>query len=173
MNPVKTAMDRLLGGVIALLLAGMVINVVWQVFTRFVMRSPSSYTEELARYSMIWVGLLGAAYCSGRRSHLALDLVPMLLKGTARRVLDVVIQLAVLAFALAVLVGGGGRLVWITFKLGQVSAALQVKLGYVYLALPVSGAFIALYALFALVETLRSPATPPLAGAAVEKGGAE
>ena len=173
MNLVKTAMDRLLGGVIALLLAGMVINVVWQVFTRFVLRTPSSYTEELARYTMIWVGLLGAAYCSGRRSHLALDLLPMLLKGGARRMLDVIIQLSVLAFAVAVLVGGGGRLVWITLKLGQVSAALQIKLGYVYLALQVSGAFIALYALFALVETLRSPSTPPLAGEPAEKGGAE
>ena len=173
MNRVKATMDRLLGGVIALLLAGMVINVVWQVFTRFILRTPSSYTEELARYTMIWVGLLGAAYCSGRRSHLALDLLPMLLKGGARRGLDVLIQLAMFAFALTVLVGGGGRLVWITFKLGQVSAALQVKLGYVYLALPMSGAFIALYALFALVETLRSPSTPPLAGAPAETGGAE
>jgi TRAP-type C4-dicarboxylate transport system permease small subunit len=52
----------------------MVLNVAWQVLTRFVLQNPSSYTEELARYLLIWLGLLGAGYCVGQRSHLAIDI---------------------------------------------------------------------------------------------------
>jgi TRAP-type C4-dicarboxylate transport system permease small subunit len=160
MKTVRLGLNRLLEGAIALLLAGMVINVVWQVFTRFVLRTPSSFTEELARYSMIWLGLLGAAYCAGKRSHLALDLLPQRLQGASRRRLELLIQGYLLGFALAVMVGGGGRLVWIILQLGQTSAALQVKLGYVYLAVPVSGALIAAYALMDLVTAWRDePAT--------------
>jgi TRAP-type C4-dicarboxylate transport system permease small subunit len=155
MKSVRLGLNRLLGGAIALLLAGMVVNVVWQVFTRFVLRTPSSYTEELARYAMIWLGLLGAAYCAGKRSHLALDLLQQRLHGASRRALDLLIHGCLLGFALAVMVGGGGRLVWIILQLGQTSAALQVKLGYVYLAVPVSGLLIAAYALMDLATAWR------------------
>lgn len=159
MNRFRIVLDGLLRHVIALLMAGMVINVVWQVFTRFALESPSSFTDELARYSMIWLGLLGAAYCSGQKSHLALDLLPMKLQGNRRRWLEIFIQASILGFALAVLVGGGGRLVWISLQLGQTSAALEVKLGYVYLALPITGVLIAYYAILDLVAAIRGTFT--------------
>lgn len=155
MNKLRTGIDWLLGWVICLLMAVMVINVLWQVFTRFVLRNPSSFTEEAARYMMIWVGLLGSAYAVGRKSHLALDLITAHLKGARKRASEIFIELAVLIFALTVMVGGGGRLVWIQLSLGQQSAAMQVKLGYVYLAVPIAGAFIVFYCLHALLLTLR------------------
>ena len=105
MNAIHGWLDRLLKAAISVLLAAMVINVVWQVFTRFVLKSPSSVTEEMARYSMIWLGLLGAAYSSGRKSHLALDLLTLKLQGPRRRLLELFIQGCLLAFALVVMVG--------------------------------------------------------------------
>lgn len=155
MKALRHAIDHLLGGAICVLMAAMVINVLWQVFTRFVLRHPSSFTEEAARYLMIWVGLLGSAYAAGRKSHLALDLITAHLHGARKRGSELFIHVAVLVFALAVMVGGGGRLVWLQLALGQQSAALQVKLGYVYLAVPLAGLFIAFYSVVFLVETLR------------------
>ncbi|MCF7761921.1 MAG: TRAP transporter small permease subunit, partial [Cephaloticoccus sp.] len=78
-----------------------------------------------------------------------------------RRLLEIVIEVIVLVFAVAILVVGGGRVVWITLQLGQTSAALEIKLGYVYLAVPISGLIIAFYGLMALIDTLRGkvPAT--------------
>jgi TRAP-type C4-dicarboxylate transport system permease small subunit len=151
----RTLIDRLLGSVICLLMAAMVLNVLWQVFTRFVLKNPSSFTEEAARYMMIWVGLLGSAYATGQKAHLALDLVTAKLNGARKRNSELFIHGVMLLFALAVLVGGGGRLVWIQLSLGQQSAALQLKLGYVYLAVPLAGAFIAFYSVGALLDTLR------------------
>lgn len=155
MKSLRTLIDRLLGSVICVLMAAMVINVLWQVFTRFVLKNPSSFTEEAARYMMIWVGLLGSAYATGQKAHLALDLVTGKLSGARKRNSELFIQAVMLLFALAVLVGGGGRLVWIQLSLGQQSAALQLKLGYVYLAVPLAGAFIAFYSISALLDTLR------------------
>lgn len=139
--------DRILGGALALLLGVMLINVVWQVFGRLVLGTPSSWTEELARFAMIWLALLGASYGVGRRTHLALDLLPMALDDSQQRVLQKIIALVVLLFALVVFVGGGGRLVWVSLQLGQVSAALHWKLGYVYLVLPVTGVLMVFYSI--------------------------
>lgn len=167
MNALRDVIDRVLGWVICLLMAAMVLNVLWQVFTRFVLRNPSSFTEEAARYLMIWVGLLGAAYAAGKKSHLALDLITARLHGARKRGSEIFIHATVLLFALAVLVGGGGRLVWIQLSLGQQSAALQLKLGYVYLAVPLAGVFIAFYSIAALLDALRREpiaATEPSSG---------
>lgn len=155
MKALRHGMDRLLGTAICVLMSAMVLNVLWQVFTRFVLRNPSSFTEEAARYLMIWVGLLGSAYATGRKSHLALDLITGRLQGARKRISEIIIQACVLLFAAGVMVGGGARLVWIQLSLGQQSAALQLKLGYVYLAVPLAGAFIVIYSLYALADALR------------------
>lgn len=155
MRTVRNALDRVLGTGLAVLMAAMVVNVLWQVCTRFVLRTPSSFTEEVARYLMIWVGLLGAAYATGRKGHLALDLLTSRLRGGARRTSEFFIHAVVLAFAGLVMVGGGGRLVWVQLTLGQKSAALQLNVGLVYLAVPLAGTAIVVYSLGALLDLRR------------------
>ncbi|MCY4674256.1 MAG: TRAP transporter small permease [Bacteroidetes bacterium] len=148
-------LDRSLAVLVATLMATLVLDVLWQVFTRFILLDPSSWTEELARYLMIWVGLIGAAYAAGRRMHLSVDLLPSALTGNRARVLRIFIESLVLVFALAALFAGGVRLVWVMLKLGQTSASLQLPLGYVYLAVPLSGLLIAWYAILDLTGEIR------------------
>jgi TRAP-type C4-dicarboxylate transport system permease small subunit len=136
--------DRALGWVLAALMGVAVVNVLWQVFTRFVLADPSSFTDELARYLLIWIGLLGASYAAGRQMHLAIDLLPTKLTG-------LLIEACIFLFALSVLVIGGIHLVVLTLMLGQTSAALHVPLGYVYLALPLSGLLMMFYSVGAVV----------------------
>lgn len=155
LRKLRVMVDRGLGGILVVLMAAMVLNVLWQVFTRFVLRDPSSYTEEIARYLLVWVGLLGASYAAGKRLHLAIDLLPTRLEGSAKRVLALFIESCAFLFALFVLVVGGSRLVRLTLILGQHSAALQVPLGYVYLALPLAGLLIMFYSALSAVEEIR------------------
>ena len=157
MKAVRGTLDRILGTGLAVLMAAMVLNVLWQVCTRFVLRTPSSFTEEIARYLMIWVGMFGAAYATGRKAHLALDLLTGRLQGRARRTSECFIHTVVLSFAALVMVGGGGRLVWVQLSLGQKSAALQLNVGLIYLAVPLAGAAIVLYSLGALLDLRRDP----------------
>lgn len=154
----KGAVDRALAWACVALMGASVVNVVWQVVSRFVLGSPSGFTDELARFLLIWLGLLGAAYAVGQRMHLAIDLLPRALDGRprARAALGVVLQGAILAFALAAMVYGGGNLVRLTTLLEQRSAALGVSLGAVYSVLPLAGAAMAFYAGLALAGHARA-----------------
>jgi len=142
---IRSAVDWFLEWLVIATMSVMVLNVLWQVFTRFILRQPSSFTEELARYLLIWLGLLGASYVTGKKLHLAIDLLPSRLKGKDRLVLNFFIHSLIFLFALFVMVIGGWRLVNLSFALQQVSAALQIRIGYVYLAVPLSGLFMMFY----------------------------
>ena len=145
LQSIKTSVDKVLEWTLIVLMAVNVLNVLWQVFTRFVLKNPSSFTEELARYLLIWIGLLGASYVAGRKMHLAIDIVVIRLSGRARRLSGYLIEVSIFVFALLVMVFGGVRLVIITLTLNQISAVLRIKLGYVYLVLPLSGLLIMFY----------------------------
>ena len=143
----RQKIDRFLGATVALLMGVMVINVLWQVASRYLLGSPSVFTDELANYLLIWVGLLGAAYASGKKMHLAIDLLPNKLEGARKRHLSLLITGFVILFAVTVMVIGGARLVYLTLLLEQLSPSLQIPLGYIYLVIPVSGLFIIYYSI--------------------------
>lgn len=143
----RQKIDRFLGATVALLMGLMVINVLWQVASRYLLGSPSVFTDELANYLLIWVGLLGAAYATGKKMHLAIDLLPNKLEGSKKRQLNLVITFFVIVFALTVMIIGGARLVYLTLLLEQLSPSLQIPLGYIYLVIPVSGLFIIYYSI--------------------------
>ena len=141
----RQKIDKVLGVVLVVIMTVMVINVLWQVFTRFILEDPSSFTDELARYLMIWVGVLGAAYISGRRMHVAIDLLPTRLKKEGQVRLKRIANSIIILFCFFALVIGGLRLVYITFILEQYSPALQIPLALVYLVIPISGILIIFY----------------------------
>ena len=157
---IRELVDRWLSYALILLMGVSVLNVLWQVFTRFILQNPSSYTEELARFLLIWIGLLGASYASGKGMHLAIDYFAHKFQPGVQKALGLIIQGLIFLFAFSVMVIGGLRLVYITLVLEQTSAALQVKLGYVYLVLPLSGIIIIFYAIAAFIELLQQDREP-------------
>lgn len=156
MTAARRALDRVLAVTLIVLMGGAVLNVWWQVFTRWVLQDPSSYTEELARYLLVWIGTLGAAYGVGRKIHLAIDLVPTALKGRSRYRLEILIQILISLFAFAVMVVGGTRLVALTFQFEQYSAAMGVPLGVVYAVIPLSGIIVMFYSALDVVTQVRA-----------------
>lgn len=141
----RQLIDKLLFWLLVALMSLMTLNVLWQVASRYLMTTPSSFTDELARYLLIWVGLLGASYVTGKKLHLAIDILPSKLTGKKERNLNIVINILVAVFALLVMVWGGIKLVYITLTLEQTSATLNIPLGYVYSVLPLSGILIFYY----------------------------
>ena len=133
------------------LMAFLVVDVLWQVLSRYILVSPSSVTDELAGYLLIWVGLLGAAYVSGKNEHLAIDLLLQHIRPSRRKLLRLFIFLIVF-----VLIVGGTWLVYTRFHLGVTSASLEINLGYVYLALPLGGLLTAYYAIDNTIALFRS-----------------
>lgn len=148
----KAGLTRLLEWVVIAAVAALVLDVLWGVASRYLLRSPSRWTEEAATMLLIWVSLLGAAVAFGRREHLGMDALVQRLDPAARRWMAAVAQLLCVIFAAAVMVAGGYVLVDETLAAGQLSPALGIKTGYVYLAVPLSGMFIVLFGLEQLVE---------------------
>ncbi len=155
----KATIDKYLGGFLVLLMAVMTVDVLWGVFTRYVMGSQASWSEELARYLMIWIGILGAAYASGQRLHLAIDLLKPKLTPAKAKSVNFFIAGCVIFFAVTVMLIGGGRLMFITQKLGQVSPALNIPKFWIYLVIPLSGIFILIYQ-FMLLRDLMADKSP-------------
>ncbi|NMM49690.1 TRAP transporter small permease [Marinigracilibium pacificum] len=148
----KNKVDKLLSGFLIGMLAVMLLAVLWQVFSRYILNSPSSVTEELSRYCLIWIGVLGAAYAAGQKMHLAITLFPDSLEKPNRDKLQVVINLLIIVFSITVFVIGGTRLVYITSILGQNSPALGIPLAWVYMVLPLSGLLVIYYKLIEILE---------------------
>lgn len=141
----KRILDKILGSFLVALMVLMVLAVLWQVFSRYVMNSPSSVTEELSRYLFIWIGILGAAYAAGQQTHISIDILHPKLNDMNRMRLRIFINILIIFFSLSVLVIGGANLVYVNYDLGQYSAALNIPVSFVYLVAPISGILVIFY----------------------------
>ena len=148
-------LDRVLETALTLAMAAMTLTVIWQVFTRFVIRDPSSWTEELAIFLLIWIGLLGSAVALKRKAHLGIDVLVNLFPPYYRLLTAIFVYSCVIIFSISVLVYGGSKMVTVILINNQVSPALGIRMGYVYMALPISGLFITLYGIEFIIQELR------------------
>lgn len=144
--------NKILEIMLVVIMSVLVLDVLWQVFSRYVLASPSSFTDELAGYLLIWISLLGAAYVTGRKEHLAIDILLQRARPERQHKLRLIIEFIILAFALTVMIIGGIWLMYTRFVLEVKSAALQLPLGYVYIVVPLSGLIIAYYSIYHLVQ---------------------
>ena len=148
MEKLYQGLNKLIETLLVLIFALLVIDVVWQVVSRYVVGQSSSFTEEFARFSLIWLTVLGAAYINGQKEgHLSMDFLLSKLPEHKRHGRQKVIQVIMAIFALIIMVIGGGNLVYTTLSLGQVSSALNVPLGYVYAIVPICGVIIIFFSL--------------------------
>lgn len=152
---IRNKIDKGLEWTLVIFMSVLVIDVLWQVASRYIMNNPSSFTDELAGYLLIWVGLLGAAYVAGRREHLAIDILLQRSSAQRRYTLELIISSLVILFAVFVLIAGGSWLAYTRFYLSVKSAALGLPLGFVYLVLPVSGILIAYFDIDNMITTYR------------------
>jgi len=152
---IRKKIDKGLEWTLVFIMSVLVIDVLWQVASRYVMKSPSSFTDELAGYLLIWVGLLGAAYVAGRREHLAIDILLQRSTPQRRYKLELIISVMIILFAVSVLIVGGSWLAYTRFYLSVKSAALGLPLGVVYLVLPISGILITYFDIDNMVRLIR------------------
>lgn len=155
MNRLMRSVDSILKWLVIIFMGANVLNVLWQVFTRFVLDNPSTFTEELARYLLIWVSFLGAAYAYRKRIHLAVEVVTQKLTGNAYYYTQIFIQACIFLFSLLVLVVGGWDLTAMSFEESQMSPALQINIGYIYAVIPISGILFLYYSIIFIREYMK------------------
>ncbi len=156
MKQLKNGMDKVLSVICAILFSFMSLLAVYQVVTRYVFNSPSSYSEELLTYSFAWMAMLAATLVFGERDHMRLAFFADKLKGRNATVLALVTEVIILAFTVLVLLYGGIAITRLTMT--QVTASLAIPMGYVYSIMPVCGVLITIYCIiniWGLAEALK------------------
>jgi TRAP-type C4-dicarboxylate transport system permease small subunit len=143
-NKVNKILELTLVSIFALL----VLDVLFQVFSRYIIGESFTWTEEFARFSLIWMTILGAAYLNAKREHLSMDFLYEKFSVANKRKASILIEVFVLLFALIVMVIGGGNLVYTTLHLEQLSGTLRIPLGYVYAIMPFSGLLIMCFSIY-------------------------
>lgn len=133
--------------------AVMSLMIILQVIFRYILGASLSFSEELARFLFIWSTLLGSAMCLKRRSHVSVELLIMYAPRPVKKYMGLVANLIGMIFYI-ILIIYGFKVVGVT--MGQTSAALGIKMGLVYLSIPLSGVFMLLNGIYNTIEDLQS-----------------
>lgn len=129
------------------MLAGMLICLFLQVFFRYVLNSPLIWTEESARYLYVWVTFITAGYCVHEHLHVEMTIFSNLIKGKARKVYQIVLNLISAGFY-AYIIPSGIQFFVMQSKIEMIT--MPFKMGAVWLAVPLG------CAMFVIAEIVES-----------------
>lgn len=125
------------------IMALLTVLVTYQVVTRYVFNSPSAVSEVLSRYMFVWLVLIGSAYVFGLREHMAITYVRDKFSPRIGIIVDIVTEWGIAIFAFIVMWQGGYKAS--VRQMWQLDSALEIPMGVIYAALPISGALILIY----------------------------
>jgi TRAP-type C4-dicarboxylate transport system permease small subunit len=152
MKFISDLIDRLSRVLLVVILSAMALAVFAQVIFRYVIPLPLFWTEEFARYCLVWSSFLGAGVALKRSQHIAVTFfVERFLTEGKRMVAALLAELLVLVL-LAVVLLGGVHLVGLTRH--QLSPALQIPMAIPYLAVPIGAGIMIIHVLTAGYERL-------------------
>ena len=150
MKQLRKVLDSILNVLAGASFIAMVALTCWQVFTRYVLQNPSSWSEELVSYLFAWMALLGASIVVGERGHMNIPLLVEKSGMKARKALCILAEVIALLFAAIILVYGGVQIT--SLAMGQMTSSLGVPIGVFYIVLPLSGVLNVLYAAMNIIE---------------------
>lgn len=139
MKKLDELLDKGMRFVMAVAMFALVVGGFWQIFTRWILGNPSTFTEEFMRYMLIWASMIGSAYCFYKDKHLCLDLFSAKASGVMKVVLVVFTEAMILFFVGYVFIYGGSR---IAMNATNYSSVMRLPYKFLYSVLPISGIFI-------------------------------
>jgi TRAP-type C4-dicarboxylate transport system permease small subunit len=150
---ISDLMNRITEVILVVVLAVMAVVVFLQVIFRYVLNFPLFWTEEFARYCLVWSSLLGSAVAVKRGQHIAVTIFMERMPAPLRQGLTIIALISV-AVVLAIILWGGIQLVAITRA--QISPALRISMSIPYLAVPVGAALMLVHTVGFILETINT-----------------
>ena len=150
LHKIRKAMNAVVSTICIVLFAVMVVVGTYQIITRFVFNNPSTISEELLTYTFAWMAIFSSAYVFGKRDHMRMTFIADKLPKEQRKILEIVIELLIIAFAVIVLIYGGFTIMGLTMT--QKTASLGVMMGVVYAVVPICGILIAFYGVMNVID---------------------
>lgn len=156
MEGIRKSLDKLILGICVILFMLMTIVGTYQILVRYVFKSPSTISEELISYSFAWMSMFAASYIFGKRDHMRMVFFIEKFSKNAQKTVGIVTEIVILLFALGVLVGGGSYIT--SLSMTQMTPALKISMGYIYLVIPVCGVITAIYSVLNIIGLMKKEA---------------
>ena len=152
MKKLKQMIDKAVEWFSIALVIVMVLLVLWQVIARYLLNSPSIFSEALTRYLFVWLVLITSTYAFGSREHMYISALNDRLRGKIRTVVNILIEVLTILFAACVMVFGGSIIT--RMQMVSLDSSLHIPMGVVYAVIPVCGVITVFYCICNILEEL-------------------
>ena len=153
MNKIRKGITWCLNGLAGISFIAMVVLTCWQVFTRYVLKNPSTWSEELVGYLFAWMSLLGASLVTQERGHMNIPILVERCSKSGQKVLNCLCEQIAFIFSAVILVYGGIQIS--TLAMGQMTSSLGIPIGIFYIVLPLCGILNMIYTVMNIVEIVK------------------
>ena len=150
----SNVLDKLEEIILIILMVAMTISVVIQVFSRTVLNVSPSWTEEVARYMLVWITFVGASLGAKRGAHMGVEAFTMILPKKVQKVVAAITWLLCAAFT-AITCVYSISILQLQMATGQVSAAIQLPMWIPYAGVTVGMFLMTIRFLESFVNTVR------------------
>lgn len=130
----------------------MVCSIAIQILTRYIPGFSITWTDELARFSFVWYGFLGAGLAVTKGAHLGIDYFYNKSRGWVRKAFDIIVALSMLSFS-GITLYSGIKLLKVVSR--QMSSVMGISLKYFYGTVPICALLILIYSIALIIDLLR------------------
>lgn len=153
MNTFRNGITRILNGLAGISFLAMVLLTCWQVLTRYVLKNPSTWSEELVGYLFAWMSLLGASLVTCERGHMNIPIIVERFSEQVQKLLNCLGEVIAFLFSAVILVFGGVQIT--TLAMGQMTSSLGVPIGIFYIVLPLCGVLNMIYTVLNIIDIVQ------------------
>lgn len=153
MEAIKKALDKITLTFCIVIFIAMVLLTTYQVGMRYLFKSPSSISETLTRYLFVWLVILSATYVFGQRDHICITFVKDKLSASAKRVVELLINIIVIIFSVTIMLYGGQVIT--RMNMLQYDSILKIPTGVIYSIIPICGVIIIFYSILHIINDLK------------------
>ena len=150
MKTFRNGITRILNGLAGISFLAMVILTCWQVLTRYVLKDPSTWSEELVGYLFAWMSLMGASLVTSERGHMNIPIIVERFSATIQKGFYCLGEIIAFLFSAVILVFGGVQIT--TLAMGQMTSSLGVPIGIFYIVLPLCGVLNMIYTVLNIID---------------------
>ena len=154
MAGIRETLNRIIMFICVILFMFMTVVGTYQILVRYIFKSPSTVSEELISYSFAWMSMFAASYIFGKRDHMRMVFFIERFNKETQRMVGIITELVVLAFAMGVLVGGGAYIT--SLSMTQITPALRISMGYIYMVVPVCGVITSIYSILNIIDLMKN-----------------
>lgn len=150
MSKLRNGLNHVLNAFAGVSFLAMVVLTFWQVVARYILKSPSVWSEELVSYLFAWASLFGACLITGERGHMNIPIIVERFSASIQKGFGIFGEIIAFLFSVVILVYGGVQITQLA--MGQLTSSLGVAVGVFYVILPLSGLLNALYTIINIYD---------------------